>query len=403
MKLLWVKTDFLHPTDRGGQIRTLETLRPLHKRHEIHYVAFADPSRPEGPRRVGEYSARAFPVEQAIVSKRSPRFALQLAAGLTDSLPVAVRRWSSATMRQTVADLIAREQYDRIICDFPFPAPNIPDMTRAVLFQHNVETMIWRRHAAAAPDPLRRAYLEMQARRMFAFERDLCRRAAYVIAVSAKDANTMRQEFGISHVDDVPTGVDIEFFARPQDPEPQTDIVFLGSMDWMANVDGAGWFASEVLPLIRQQRPDCRLALVGRDPSPAVQQLAQGDPRILVTGTVPDVRPWLWGASVSIVPLRVGGGTRLKIFEAMAAGTATVSTTIGAEGLPVEHNRHLLIADTAPAFAAACIDLMNDGGRRQRLSFEAWELVKNRYSWESAALRFEQLLERAPRATSPKP
>lgn len=399
MKLLWVKTDFLHPTDRGGQIRTLETLRPLHRRHEVHYVAFADPARPEGPRRAGEYCTRAFPVQQTIVSKRSPRFALQLAAGLTDALPVAVRRWSSAAMRETVTGLIARENYDHIVCDFPFPAPNISDMSRAVLFQHNVETMIWRRLAATAPDPLRRAYLGLQARRMFAFEKNLCRQSAYVIAVSAKDAETMRQEFGISHVDDVPTGVDIDFFARPRDPEPTTDIVFLGSMDWMANIDGARWFVSEVLPLIRRQRPDCRLALVGRDPSPEVRQLAQGDPRVTVTGTVPDVRPWLWGATVSIVPLRAGGGTRLKIFEAMAAGIATVSTAIGAEGLPVNHDRHLLIADTAPAFAAACLALLDDEAARDRLSGAARQLVKDSYSWESAAQRFEQLLERTSRGS----
>lgn len=396
MKLLWIKTDFLHPTDRGGQIRTLETLRPLHRRHEVHYVAFDDPARPEGPRRAGEYSTRAYAIQQAIVSKQSPRFALQLAAGLVDRLPVAVRRWSSAAMREQVAALLAREKYDRIVCDFPFPAPNLPDIGQAVLFQHNVETMIWRRHAEAAPDPVRRAYLSLQARRMFAYERELCRRAGYVIAVSAKDAATMRTEFGITHVDDVPTGVDVAYFARPAEAEPKADIVFLGSMDWMANVDGARWFATEVLPLIRRRRPECRVALVGRDPAPAVRQLASGDGRFVVTGTVPDVRPWLWGSAVSIVPLRVGGGTRLKIFEAMAAGVATVSTTVGAEGLPVTDGKHLSIADTAPAFAEACVALLDDRQRRESIAAAARTLVAENFSWDAAARRFEELLNRAP-------
>jgi polysaccharide biosynthesis protein PslH len=398
MKLLWVKTDFLHPTDRGGQIRTLETLRQLHRHHEVHYVAFADPARPEGPARAGEYSRRWWAVPHEVVSKRSLGFGVQLAAGLVDPLPVAVRRWSSAAMRERVSGLIASENYDRIVCDFPFPAPNFPDIAATVLFQHNVETMIWRRHAEAAPDPVRRAYLSLQARRMFAFERQICQQAAYVIAVSANDAETMRREFAIDHVDDVPTGVDVEFFTPPAEPvAPSADLVFMGSMDWMANVDGAQWFVGEVLPLIRRQHPGCRLALVGRDPSPALRQLAAGDPGITVTGTVADVRPWLWGAAVSIVPLRVGGGTRLKIYEAMAARVATVSTTIGAEGLPVRHDEHLLIADGAPEFAAACGALLADPGRRERLRSAAGELVRQSYSWESAARRFETLLERAPR------
>lgn len=397
MKLLWVKTDFLHPTDRGGQIRTLETLRALHRRHEIHYVAFDDPSRPDGPRRAVEYSSRSFPVRQAIVPKHSPRFALQLAAGLVDDLPVAVRRWRSAAMQQQVSGLIERERYDRIVCDFPFPAPNLPDISKAVLFQHNVETVIWRRHAETAPDSVRRAYLALQARRMFTFERQLCRRAAYVIAVSPKDAATMRSEFAIEHVDDVPTGVDIDYFARPGNPEPRADIVFLGSMDWMANIDGARWFATEVLPIIRRKRPACRVALVGRDPAPAIRQLANGDAQLTVTGTVPDVRPWLWGAAISIVPLRVGGGTRLKIFEAMAAGVATVSTAIGAEGLPVKDGIHLRMADTAPAFAEACLELLDNVARRQDLAAAAHRLVADSFSWEAASRRFEELLHRAPR------
>lgn len=397
MKILWVKTDFLHPTTRGGQIRTLETVKQLHRRHEVHYVAFEDPSQPEGLRRAGEYSAKAWPVRHHVPPKTSPRFAVQLAQGLIDPLPVAVLRYRSAAMRERIGQLLAAERFDRVVCDFPFPAPNIPDTTQSVLFQHNVETDIWRRHAAHGATAAHRWYFQKQAERMFAFERELCRRSAFVIAVSEKDAATMRTEFGISHVDDVPTGVDIDGFAPPSGfAEDKTDLVFLGSMDWMANIDGAEWLAGEVLPRIWAKRPETRVALVGRNPAAKLKEMGARDSRITVTGTVDDVKPWLWGAKVSIVPLRVGGGTRLKIYEAMAARVAAVSTTVGAEGLPVNNGEHLRLADTPDDFARACLDLLANETERRALADAAWRLVNERFSWETAARKFEDLLLAAP-------
>ncbi len=397
MKILWVKTDFLHPTTRGGQIRTLETVKQLHRRHELHYVAFDDPAQPEGVRRAGEYSAKAWPVRHHVPPKTSPRFAVQLAQGLVDPLPVAVLRYRSAAMRERIVQLLASEKFDRVVCDFPFPAPNIPETTQSVLFQHNVETDIWRRHAAHGATAAHRWYFQKQAERMFAFERELCRRSSFVIAVSEKDAATMRAEFGISHVDDVPTGVDIDGFAPPAGyTGDKTDLVFLGSMDWMANIDGAEWLAAEVLPKIWAARPDTRVALVGRNPAAKLKEMGARDSRITVTGTVDDVKPWLWGAKVSIVPLRIGGGTRLKIYEAMAARVAAVSTTVGAEGLPVNNAEHLRLADTPDEFARACLDLLANETERRALADAAWRLVNERFSWETAARKFEELLLNAP-------
>lgn len=399
MKLLWIKTDFLHPTTRGGQIRTLETVRQLHRRHEVHYVAFDDPASPEGPRRAGEYCARFWAVPHAVPPKTSPRFAAQLVQGLADPLPVAVLRYRSAAMRERITQLLAGENYDRVVCDFPFPAPNIPENTQFVLFQHNVETMIWRRHAEHGATALHRWYFRRQAERMFAFEQALCRRAGYVIAVSENDARTMREEFGITNVADVPTGVDVEGFAAPAgETAAGPEIVFTGSMDWMANIDGAEWLAAEVLPRIWEKKPEVRAALVGRNPAARVRDLAGKDGRVTVTGTVDDVRPWLWGAALSVVPLRIGGGTRLKIYEAMAAGVATVSTAVGAEGLPVNDGEHLRLADTPEAFARACLELLDNQEERRRMAAAARRLVESRYSWEAAAQRFEELLEAAPAA-----
>lgn len=398
MKILWVKTDFLHPTTRGGQIRTLEMLRQLHKRHEVHYVAFDDPGNPEGARRSSEYSSYAYPVPHRLIPKRSPRFAAQLLEGLFSRIPVAVMRYRSAEMRETVSRLVAKHEFDAKVCDFLAPSINIEDLSGWVLFQHNVETIIWERHANSGSTALHRAYFARQARRMFEWERAVCRAASHVIAVSELDEHVMKQRFGIRNTSSVATGVDLDYFERPSGAERRHDLVFVGSMDWMPNIDGVQWFLSEVLARMRARKPDCRLAIVGRNPPASLMVVAKEmaaakDARITVTGTVPDVRPYLWTSAICVVPLRVGGGTRLKIFEAMAAGTPVVSTTIGAEGLPVRHGETIHIADTAQELADECLDLLENAPAREALSARALELVRANFSWEQVTRRFEETLQ----------
>lgn len=391
MKILWVKTDFLHPTTRGGQIRTLEMLRELHKRHEVHYVAFDDPLSPEGLKRSSEYASYSYPVPHRIVPKNSPAFALQLLEGLVSPIPVAGMRYRSAAMRDTIEKVIATNEFDAKICDFLFPSINIADLRTWTLFQHNVESVIWERHAQSGKTAAHRAYFALQAKRMSQWERKVCRSVAQVVAVSETDENLMRSRFGIGQVSSVPTGVDVEYFAKPESSSILYDLVFVGSMDWMPNIDGMRWFLAHVFPLIRQEKPDCQLAIVGRNPPQALLDAAK-DPGVTVTGTVPDVRPFLWQSALSIVPLRVGGGTRLKIFEAMAAGTAVVSTTIGAEGLPVRHGETIQIADTAQQFAADCLYLLADAQARQKMARQAADLVVGNYSWEQVTKGFERLI-----------
>ena len=159
MKLLWVKTDFLHPTTRGGQIRTLELLRCLHRKHEIHYVAFDDPNAPEGLERASEYSSKVYPIDSKVVDKESPAFLIELIVGLFSRIPVAVQRYRSAHMRDQVERLLQQEHFDCIVCDFLFPAPNLSNLSSCILFQHNVEAVIWQRRTEHASDPLRRLYL----------------------------------------------------------------------------------------------------------------------------------------------------------------------------------------------------------------------------------------------------
>lgn len=392
MKLLWVYSDFLHPTNRGGQIRTLETLKCLHRKHEVHYAGLWNPEFPEGPARAKEYASYVYPVRRTVTAKTSPAFLLQLAKGLVTEMPVAVFRHRNDEMRATVDRLMREQSFDHVVCDFLSSAPHFSDLSRAVLFQHNVEAMIWKRHVEHAGSPWRRYYFRRQARLMLEYERQVCGAAKRIIAVSDADVEKMRDLYGVSRITPVPTGVDVGFFRPTEEAQPTADLVFVGSMDWMPNIDGVAWFVNKVLPLIKRKLPDCSLAVVGRTPRREVTELAERESGIRITGTVADVRPWLWGSKVSIVPLRIGGGTRLKIYEAMAAGTPVVSTTIGAEGLDISPGENILIADEPEAFAEACVRLISDRDERSRLANAARQHVETKHSWEAAAVEFERAL-----------
>jgi glycosyltransferase involved in cell wall biosynthesis len=161
-------------------------------------------------------------------------------------------------------------------------------------------------------------------------------------------------------------------------------------MDWLPNVDGVLYFVKEIFPLIRKRRPETTLAIVGRTPPPRIAELA--GPQIVITGTVPDIRPYLWGGAVSIVPLRIGGGTRLKIYEAMAAKIPVVSTTIGAEGLTAHPPEDIRMADTPEVFAGQCLELLADPAARARLATAAWEMVNANFSWDQVSRAFERVM-----------
>jgi polysaccharide biosynthesis protein PslH len=200
-------------------------------------------------------------------------------------------------------------------------------------------------------------------------------------------------------VSSVPTGVDTDFF-RPSGTVSRKpgSIVFTGSMDWMPNEDGMVWFVEEILPRIERAVPEATLTIVGRNPTSRVKALADGRPRISVTGTVPDVRPYLEAASVVVVPLRVGGGTRIKIYEAMGMERAVVSTTIGAEGLDVRDGKHIVLADDPDAFADAVIGLLRSPERAADIGHASASHVRTHFGWASVA---EQFAERCSTAASP--
>jgi len=411
MRILWLKSDLLLPLDKGGKLRTWHLMRHLAQRHEITYLAFAEPgtaaSDVDGMRAV---AARVETIARAEPAKGTPRFYADAAIHLVDPLPYAVGKYRSRAFRERIEQLLAERPFDLIVCDFLFPAVNLPKRLQcpAVIFTHNVESEIWRRHAETRTGALGRLLYGAQYRRMLRYEGRTLARFDGVLAVSEVDGDTFARLYPGAiarpvHV--VQTGVDTEYFsptagaptALLQSPAPGPSLVFTGSMDWLPNEDAMIFFCREILPIVRAEAPETTLTIVGRAPTPAVRKLADEHAGVRVTGRVDDVRPYMREAAVYVVPLRIGGGTRLKIFEAMAMGKAVVSTAIGAEGLPVVNGRHVVLADDAAAFARAIVGLMRDPQRRASLEQAARALVVERYDWSAVAGQLEDALVRMTR------
>jgi sugar transferase (PEP-CTERM/EpsH1 system associated) len=407
MRILWLSPNLLLPLDKGGKLRTWHLMRHLARRHSITYVSFADPDRPEQDRSgMSEVCSELVTVPRRERPKEGLRFYAGVARHLIDPVPYAIARYRSAAYRRAVGSVLARTAYDRIVCDFLVPAINLPRRlpAPAVIFTHNVEAEIWRRHADTATGWLPKRLYRHQWTRMRRFEGRMMARFDRVLAVSDVDRDTLKRLYPRSltaPVSVIPTGVDTMYFApRRRGPSGARHLVFTGSMDWLPNVDAVTFFCRDILPLIRQEEPDVTFTIVGRSPSPAVLRLAE-DPAIDVTGRVDDVRPYLAASIVNVVPLRVAGGTRLKIFEAMASGRAVVSTSVGAEGLPTESGRHLLVADEPAAFASSVLTLLRDVKARQAMEAEARAFVAEHYDWAAAATHLEHALDETRPAAPP--
>jgi sugar transferase (PEP-CTERM/EpsH1 system associated) len=401
MRILWLNAGLLLPLDKGGKLRTWHLMRYLAQRHDISYLSFAEPNTPQADRDGMQQVCSTLDV---VTRQDPPKGSLAFYAGaalrIFDRLPYAAGKYRSGEYRRALERLLATGAFDLIVCDFLVPAVNMPAKLPCptVLFTHNVEADIWRRHYERQSNPVNRFLFKQQWQRMLRFERQTVSRFDLVLAVSDADAGTLQRLYPSSlkaPAFTVATGVDTTFFAPAAASAVRPHhLVFTGSMDWIPNEDAMKYFCQDILPLIRAQEPDVTLSIVGRAPTPAVQRLA-GIPGVDVTGRVDDVRDYIAAGAAYIVPIRIGGGTRLKIFEAMGMGKAVISTTVGAEGLPVSDGDDVLIADTPQTFAAAVVSVLRDPARRVQLERAARDLVVARYDWSAVAGQLEEALIKA--------
>ena len=399
MDIVWLKTELLHPVDKGGKIRSYNMLKELKRSCHITYLTLDDGTADANARDLAtEYCHELICIPHRRREKFTAGFYFELMVNLTSRLPYAIKKYESQAMRQEIMNLVADRRFDVLVCDFLAPAVNMPFGLNcaSVLFQHNVEAMIWKRHYEVQTNAAKRAYLYRQWQMMRAFEAKVCSRFDSVIAVSREDRETMQQEYQVKNVYDVPTGVDVAFFLptgrRKRQPH---NLVFTGSMDWLPNEDAIRYFTEQIMPRIKHEVPGVTLTVVGRDPYPSLVELSKRDPSIIVTGRVDDVRPFIEEAAVYIVPLRIGGGTRLKIYEAMAMEKPIVSTSIGAEGLPIRNGEEILLADTPESFAEAVIGLLRNQLVATELGKRGAARVRAEFGWDAVSQSFAHICERA--------
>ncbi len=391
MRILWVKVGGLWPLNTGGRLRSFHIISELARRHRLTLLTTHRPG--EDPR---ELAARLSQCERIVSLPYAPpkhesrHFALALLRSWLSPLPVDVWKWRVRPLREEALRLLTAHEVDLCVADFLLAIPHVrlDGPVPVLFFEHNVEHAIWQRLSRVERRPWRRVLLELEWRKMRRYEAHACTRASATIAVSETDRALLAAIAPDAATFAVSTGVDTSYFAPNGVPEMPIHLVFTGSMDWYPNEDAMLHFMQTILPSIRREIPAVSLTVAGRNPSGRLVQAA-GEAGVLITGTVDDIRPEIAKAAVYVVPLRIGGGTRLKIFEAFAMGKAVVSTTIGAEGLPLVPGEHFLRADDPAEFARVVVSLLRDPVRRKALGASGRRLVEERYSWAQVAREFE--------------
>jgi polysaccharide biosynthesis protein PslH len=398
LRLLFLSPYPPSPASFGAQRRIQGLLASLARRHDVTAVAMLgtehDPS--VVARAVGAYCDDVCLVQvtsrqgfgkrwRQLASLASPR---SFVRGLFDTAP----------LRRALRERLSSRAYDVVTVEFPFLASTRLDWSppgsprpRIVLDEHNVEFDLARQQAGGEEGLARKVYNRVNGLKVRREELEAWRRFDGVAFCSDADRARARQFVPTLRSVVVPNAVDLDFFSpSPRDPPPDgRTILFFGAIDYFPNVDALLFLLREVWPLLERSHPDARLKIVGQNPTREI--LGFRGPRVEVTGRVDDIRPHIASAAVTVAPLRVGGGTRLKILEALAMARPVVSTALGAEGILAEPGHHLLLAEGAPGLAAALGRVLDDPGLGARLGTEGRRLVAERYSWDASARVLETL------------
>jgi len=392
MKLLWVKAGGLLPPDMGGKIRSYNILKQLARRHEITLFTFYQ-EHPDDLHLCGNgIFSKLVAVPLPLPPRRSLGEYLRSARMMAAGRPVTIDKFLTSEVRRRYAEMLESSSFDAIVCDFLVPGSLMHWKTPppTILFTHNVEAQVWERHYKVTTNPILKTACWLEARALAVAERQYVEQADHVLAVSENDRAFFLKYVEPSRISVIPTGVDTEYFQPSAEPEQPDTMAFTGTMDWMPNEDGVVYFTDKIFPIIRREIPTAAFWIVGRRPPRRIQVLASD--QVVVTGTVDDIRPYLAKAQVCVVPLRSGSGTRIKIFEAMAMGKAVVSTTMGAEGLPVAHGENIVLADDPADFAREVVRLLRDAPRRAQLGAAARRLVEENYGWPAVAAHFDEIM-----------
>lgn len=393
MKILIIDEEFPFPPNSGKRQRSFSLTSELAKRHQVTYLAYglSSDASAEGLRNAGITTLAVDPLNR---EKSGALFYGRLASNLFTQYPFIVSNHYSTRFQETLDNLLKRESFDVIVCEWTPYALFVKDHTdhKRVIVAHNVESDIWRRYYAEETNRAKRWYIGIQWHKVEAFEKECFHWVQGATAVSPEDARALSAYELPYNVGVVENGVDTEYFAPSNTPVKPNHLVFTGSMDWRPNQDAVTYFCESIWPLLRKEQPDLEISLVGRKPPEFVTALGkiQG---VTVTGTVDDVRPYIAQAAVYVVPLRIGGGSRLKILEAASMKKTIVSTSIGAEGLEVTDGDNIVLADTPEGFAESVLKMLGNPEKREKIGASAKELVESRYRWQALGQKYSDYLE----------
>ena len=401
MRLLLLTPQLPYPPHQGTSLRNFNLIAQLAKRHQVCLLTFLEPD--QSLKDAGPLLDICEWIDTIPVPQRSNTNRLRQM--LTTRRPDMAWRLWSLDFRDRLTMRLAEAPFDVVQIEAIELAPYIPTVEAAkprpliVYEDHNAEWVLQKRACLTDLRTPRRwpaaAYSLVQWMRLKRYEAEICRRADRVVAVSQADRDAILAIAPGVTVTVVPNGIDLDEYTDYEGPVETFDLVFTGKMDFRPNIDAMLWMGREVWPLIRRQHPQTRLAIVGQRPHARLEPL-RGNDGITITGWVPDVRPYIAGATVYVAPLRVGGGTRLKLLQALAMARATVATSLGAEGFPVRHGRELLLADTPEDFAQAVLRLVEDREQRDQLGEAARRFVEAAYGWDALIPKLEALYTSTP-------
>jgi sugar transferase (PEP-CTERM/EpsH1 system associated) len=387
MRILFLHSQIPYPLDTGAKIRTFQLLNHLGRHHEVTLACYGTNAETEEAVAAVRRAAADVLLLPGNTKGKSAMLAA-MAKSLRTGLPFSVSKYVHRPAMASVLRKAQQTPFAVVHVDQPHLAITAPPLDYAprVIHEHNIESQIAKRFYEKTQNPLLKGFMLDQYRRMERFEIGLWKQADHVVTVSDQDREQVLAICPDKNITVVENGVDLEYFACTPHPQADPQLVYTGSMDWLPNEDAVLYFAAEIFPQIRRRYPDATFTIVGRRPSDKVRRLMQ-TAGIQVTGTVEDVRPYYHKATALVVPLRIGGGSRLKILEAMSAGVPVVSTSIGCEGLDVQNDEHLLIADDPNQFAEKTIEVLADQNLQTRMAVNARHRVVQKYSWASMADR----------------
>jgi glycosyltransferase involved in cell wall biosynthesis len=410
MNVVIVNESLAYPPTSGNRIRTLSLMLRMARRHRITYVCRNgdDPGTVrQGTAFLHDHGIRTVVAEACTTPppSRASRCA-GLAANVFSPLPYAVASHNSPAVRAACRACAGGGKVDLWQFEWLAYADALAARHSAprLMMAHNVESLIWQRYCETEPDPLKRWYVRRQWHKFECYERRVFAAVDRVIAVSPSDADLLRRRFGVRHVSVVDNGVDTMHFGAAASGVPREPgrILFLGSLDWRPNQDAVRLLLDQIFPTVHAAEPAARLGIVGRNPPPWLARRAAADPdTVSLHADVPDVRPHLARSAVMVVPLRIGGGSRIKILEAFASGLPVVSTRVGCEGLAVRDGRELLVVEDIGATVDALLDCLRHRASAAERAERGRQLVRDQYDWDPLADRLDLIWQQC--VTSERP